>query len=169
MFLKIFLLYLFQLIQFKEWKPAIHLDNRYRLMRHEPMLDADGKVTDVLGEDCNWEERENNRVILMASNLNTIIATHCNGVNNILWWQEEEFLKSIKRFNLIRCHSHCAHTEYHLQKTSIERSTTWVVSLATVGFVYGSIRPTFRRLVPSFAEDMMQKYCMPFPGHHYEF
>ncbi|XP_018316325.1 uncharacterized protein [Mycetomoellerius zeteki] len=42
-----------KLIQFKEWKPAIHLDNRYRLMRHEPMLDADGKVTDVLGEDCN--------------------------------------------------------------------------------------------------------------------
>ncbi|KYN05272.1 hypothetical protein ALC62_03795 [Cyphomyrmex costatus] len=43
-----------QLFQFKEWKPAIHLDNRYRLMRHEPMLDADGNVTDVLGEDdCN--------------------------------------------------------------------------------------------------------------------
>ncbi|XP_018378603.1 PREDICTED: uncharacterized protein LOC108771172 [Trachymyrmex cornetzi] len=42
-----------KLIQLKEWKPAIHLDNRYRLMRHEPMLDADGNVTNMLGEDCN--------------------------------------------------------------------------------------------------------------------
>ncbi|XP_036151326.1 uncharacterized protein LOC118648898 [Monomorium pharaonis] len=33
-------------------KPAIHLDNRYRLMRHEPMLDADGNRTNVIGEDC---------------------------------------------------------------------------------------------------------------------
>ncbi|KYM82663.1 hypothetical protein ALC53_06838 [Atta colombica] len=43
-------LYLFQLIQFQKPQPAIHLDNRYRLMRHEPMLDADGNVTDVIGE-----------------------------------------------------------------------------------------------------------------------
>ncbi|KYN39598.1 hypothetical protein ALC56_06092 [Trachymyrmex septentrionalis] len=40
-----------KLIQFKPWKPAIHLDNRYRLMRHEPMLDADGNETDVIGKD----------------------------------------------------------------------------------------------------------------------
>jgi len=32
-------------------KPAINLDNRYRLMRHEPMLDAEGNVTTELGED----------------------------------------------------------------------------------------------------------------------
>lgn len=42
---------MFQLIRFTELKPAIHLDNRYRLMRHEPMLDADGKKTDEIGED----------------------------------------------------------------------------------------------------------------------
>lgn len=41
----------FQIINFREWKPAIHLDNRYRLMRHEPMLDADGNVTEEIGED----------------------------------------------------------------------------------------------------------------------
>ncbi|XP_011690513.1 PREDICTED: uncharacterized protein LOC105451640 [Wasmannia auropunctata] len=35
----------------KEWKPAIHLDNRYRLMRHEPMLDAYGNVTDKIGSE----------------------------------------------------------------------------------------------------------------------
>ncbi|XP_070155144.1 uncharacterized protein [Polyergus mexicanus] len=40
-----------KLIAFHEYKPAIHLDNRYRLMRHEPMLDADGKKTDKIGED----------------------------------------------------------------------------------------------------------------------
>ncbi|CAL7939266.1 unnamed protein product [Xylocopa violacea] len=39
------------LIKTREWKPAIHLDNRYRLMRNEPMLDADGKETDQIGED----------------------------------------------------------------------------------------------------------------------
>ncbi|KAK2574903.1 hypothetical protein KPH14_002594 [Odynerus spinipes] len=33
--------------------PAIHLDNRYRLMRHEPMLDAEGNQTDVIGDDEN--------------------------------------------------------------------------------------------------------------------
>lgn len=32
-------------------KPAIHLDNRYRLMRGEPMLDANGNETDEIGED----------------------------------------------------------------------------------------------------------------------
>ncbi|EGI59066.1 hypothetical protein G5I_12777 [Acromyrmex echinatior] len=41
-----------KIIKFKKWKPAIHLDNRYRLMRQEPMLDADGNVTNELGEDC---------------------------------------------------------------------------------------------------------------------
>ncbi|XP_071627465.1 uncharacterized protein [Temnothorax longispinosus] len=41
-----------KLITLTEWKPAIHLDNRYRLMRHEPMLDADGNETDQIGEDC---------------------------------------------------------------------------------------------------------------------
>ncbi|TGZ52533.1 Uncharacterized protein DBV15_07946 [Temnothorax longispinosus] len=45
-------LLLFPLITLTEWKPAIHLDNRYRLMRHEPMLDADGNETDQIGEDC---------------------------------------------------------------------------------------------------------------------
>ncbi|KAL2713472.1 hypothetical protein V1478_017170, partial [Vespula squamosa] len=35
----------------KKINPAIHLDNRYRLMRHEPMLDADGKETNEIGED----------------------------------------------------------------------------------------------------------------------
>ncbi|XP_031786879.1 uncharacterized protein LOC116417554 [Nasonia vitripennis] len=34
-----------------DWKPAIHLDNRYRLMRGEPMLDANGNETDEIGED----------------------------------------------------------------------------------------------------------------------
>ncbi|XP_029171404.1 uncharacterized protein LOC114940826 [Nylanderia fulva] len=40
-----------KLITFAEYKPAIHLDNRYRLMRHEPMLDADGNKTDKIGKD----------------------------------------------------------------------------------------------------------------------
>ncbi|XP_072759193.1 uncharacterized protein [Anoplolepis gracilipes] len=40
-----------KLITFTEYKPAIHLDNRYRLMRHEPMLDAEGKETNKIGED----------------------------------------------------------------------------------------------------------------------
>lgn len=31
--------------------PAIHLDNRYRLMRREPMLDADGNETTEIGRD----------------------------------------------------------------------------------------------------------------------
>ncbi|KZC07951.1 hypothetical protein WN55_09014 [Dufourea novaeangliae] len=35
----------------QELKPAIHLDNRYRLMRNEPMLDAEGRETDCIGED----------------------------------------------------------------------------------------------------------------------
>lgn len=50
---KIFPWHLFQLITFREWKPAIHLDNRYRLMRHEPMLDADGNKTDKIGKIGN--------------------------------------------------------------------------------------------------------------------
>ena len=33
------------------WAPAIHLDNRYRLMRGEQMLDKDGNPTDQIGED----------------------------------------------------------------------------------------------------------------------
>lgn len=41
----------FQLMQLQELKPAIHLDNRYRLMRKEPMLDANGRETDIIGED----------------------------------------------------------------------------------------------------------------------
>lgn len=41
----------FQLMQLQELKPAIHLDNRYRLMRKEPMLDASGRETDTIGED----------------------------------------------------------------------------------------------------------------------
>ncbi|XP_011645485.1 LOW QUALITY PROTEIN: uncharacterized protein LOC105432385 [Pogonomyrmex barbatus] len=40
-----------KLITITKPKPAIHLDNRYRLMRHEPMLDADGNVTDKIGDD----------------------------------------------------------------------------------------------------------------------
>ncbi|XP_017883198.1 uncharacterized protein LOC108626817 isoform X2 [Ceratina calcarata] len=39
------------LVQFHEIKPAVHLDNRYRLMRHEPMLDAEGQRTDKIGKD----------------------------------------------------------------------------------------------------------------------
>ncbi|XP_067210425.1 uncharacterized protein [Linepithema humile] len=39
-------------ITFAKVDPAIHLDNRYRLMRNEPMLDADGKETDRIGDDC---------------------------------------------------------------------------------------------------------------------
>ncbi|XP_076644964.1 uncharacterized protein LOC143354596 [Halictus rubicundus] len=35
----------------EEVKPAIHLDNRYRLMRNEPMLDEEGCKTDKIGED----------------------------------------------------------------------------------------------------------------------
>ncbi|XP_016913219.1 uncharacterized protein LOC107998450 [Apis cerana] len=35
----------------RKLKPAIQLDNRYRLMRKEPMLDADGKETDDIGPD----------------------------------------------------------------------------------------------------------------------
>ncbi|XP_043682273.1 uncharacterized protein LOC122635755 [Vespula pensylvanica] len=42
----------------KKLKPAIHLDNRYRLMRHEPMLDADGKETDEIGEDDSIDIEE---------------------------------------------------------------------------------------------------------------
>lgn len=34
-----------------ELKPAIYLDNLYRLMRKEPMLDADGNKIDEIGED----------------------------------------------------------------------------------------------------------------------
>lgn len=49
----IILFLMFQLRKTVDWKPAIHLDNRYRLMRHEPMLDADGNVTDQIGEDEN--------------------------------------------------------------------------------------------------------------------
>ncbi|XP_076175199.1 uncharacterized protein LOC143150615 [Ptiloglossa arizonensis] len=49
-----------KLVKLQEWKPVIHLDNRYRLMRNEPMLDADGNVTDDIGEDeaasLNMEE-----------------------------------------------------------------------------------------------------------------
>ncbi|XP_053996577.1 uncharacterized protein LOC128886040 isoform X2 [Hylaeus anthracinus] len=41
----------FKLVKMQEWKPAIHLDNRYRLMRNEPMLDANGNETDDIGED----------------------------------------------------------------------------------------------------------------------
>ncbi|KAI4482202.1 hypothetical protein M0804_008753 [Polistes exclamans] len=40
-----------QLWHRKKLKPAIHLDNRYRLMRHEPMLDANGNETNEIGED----------------------------------------------------------------------------------------------------------------------
>ncbi|XP_076761892.1 uncharacterized protein LOC143429923, partial [Xylocopa sonorina] len=40
-----------KLIKFRDWKPTIHLDNRYRLMRNEPMLDANGRETDRIGED----------------------------------------------------------------------------------------------------------------------
>ncbi|XP_026670930.1 uncharacterized protein LOC108626817 isoform X1 [Ceratina calcarata] len=40
-----------KLVQFHEIKPAVHLDNRYRLMRHEPMLDAEGQRTDKIGKD----------------------------------------------------------------------------------------------------------------------
>ncbi|KAL0131187.1 hypothetical protein PUN28_002622 [Cardiocondyla obscurior] len=40
-----------KLIAFAKYNPVIHLDNRYRLMRHEPMLDADGNETDKIGED----------------------------------------------------------------------------------------------------------------------
>ncbi|KAK1130309.1 hypothetical protein K0M31_018445 [Melipona bicolor] len=40
-----------QIIKRHKLKPAIHLDNRYRLMRNEPMLDADGNETDQIGED----------------------------------------------------------------------------------------------------------------------
>ncbi|XP_039314840.1 uncharacterized protein LOC105193822 isoform X2 [Solenopsis invicta] len=40
-----------KLIEFTKWEPAIHLDNRYRLMRHEPMLDADGNKTHEIGSD----------------------------------------------------------------------------------------------------------------------
>ncbi|XP_076227756.1 uncharacterized protein LOC143175014 [Nomia melanderi] len=40
-----------KLMQLQELKPAIHLDNRYRLMRKEPMLDANGCETDTIGED----------------------------------------------------------------------------------------------------------------------
>nr|XP_033329232.1 uncharacterized protein LOC117221957 [Megalopta genalis] len=35
----------------QEVKPAIHLDNRYRLMRHEQMLNDEGCKTDNIGED----------------------------------------------------------------------------------------------------------------------
>ncbi|XP_076625810.1 uncharacterized protein LOC143344073 [Colletes latitarsis] len=40
-----------KLVKLQEWKPAIHLDNRYRLMRKEPMLDACGNETDDIGQD----------------------------------------------------------------------------------------------------------------------
>ncbi|XP_043268063.1 uncharacterized protein [Venturia canescens] len=40
-----------------EWKPAIHLDNRYRLMRNEKMLDANGNVTDQIGVDENMTRK----------------------------------------------------------------------------------------------------------------
>ncbi|KOX70107.1 hypothetical protein WN51_04847 [Melipona quadrifasciata] len=40
-----------KIIKRHKLKPAIHLDNRYRLMRNEPMLDADGNETDQIGED----------------------------------------------------------------------------------------------------------------------
>ncbi|XP_076681606.1 uncharacterized protein LOC143375886 [Andrena cerasifolii] len=40
-----------KLMKMQELKPAIHLDNRYRLMRLESMLDADGNETDSIGED----------------------------------------------------------------------------------------------------------------------
>ncbi|KAG7190112.1 hypothetical protein KM043_006246 [Ampulex compressa] len=39
------------LVTVREWKPAIHLDNRYRLMRKEPMLDANGMETNEIGDD----------------------------------------------------------------------------------------------------------------------
>lgn len=39
------------MIKTHDWKPAIHLDNRYRLMRGEQMLDALGNPTDEIGED----------------------------------------------------------------------------------------------------------------------
>ncbi|XP_078040149.1 uncharacterized protein LOC144471711 [Augochlora pura] len=35
----------------EEVKPAVHLDNRYRLMRHEQMLNDEGCKTDNIGED----------------------------------------------------------------------------------------------------------------------
>ncbi|XP_034181579.1 uncharacterized protein LOC117604995 [Osmia lignaria lignaria] len=40
-----------KLVKLQRLCPAIHLDNRYRLMRHEPMLDADGKETKEIGKD----------------------------------------------------------------------------------------------------------------------
>ncbi|XP_024942569.1 uncharacterized protein LOC107269499 isoform X1 [Cephus cinctus] len=40
-----------KLVNTHNWKPAYHLDNRYRLMRNEPMLDAQGNETDEIGED----------------------------------------------------------------------------------------------------------------------
>ncbi|RLU25835.1 hypothetical protein DMN91_001995, partial [Ooceraea biroi] len=40
-----------KLITITERKPAIHLDNRYRLMRHEPMLDANGNETKEIGKN----------------------------------------------------------------------------------------------------------------------
>ncbi|XP_071871385.1 uncharacterized protein [Bombus fervidus] len=40
-----------KIIKRHKLKPAIHLDNRYRLMRNEPMLDADGNEIDQIGED----------------------------------------------------------------------------------------------------------------------
>lgn len=32
-------------------EPCIHLDNRYRLMRNEQMLDENGNPTEVIGEE----------------------------------------------------------------------------------------------------------------------
>ncbi|XP_043468867.1 uncharacterized protein LOC122502742 [Leptopilina heterotoma] len=40
-----------KLLKIQDIKPAIHLDNRYRLMRGEQMLDALGNPTDEIGED----------------------------------------------------------------------------------------------------------------------
>lgn len=40
-----------QIWKLRKLKPAIQLDNRYRLMRKEPMLDADGNETTELGPD----------------------------------------------------------------------------------------------------------------------
>lgn len=47
-----------QLWYTKKQKPAIHLDNRYRLMRHEPMLDADGNETNEIGEEDRTDDTE---------------------------------------------------------------------------------------------------------------
>ncbi|XP_076396421.1 uncharacterized protein LOC105662556 [Megachile rotundata] len=40
-----------KLIKDRNLQPAIHLDNRYRLMRGEPMLDANGNETSEIGDD----------------------------------------------------------------------------------------------------------------------